>query len=105
MILTSSFSQPQSRSRCGRAYGRSIPTAAVLILLQASFDEGAEDNWALDRESVEGESVEGDDLYDDEAQAEDMAPARSLIRNNWEMPTNDAEAGPAADISVLYTVF
>jgi len=61
---------------------------------QASFDEDAEDNWALDRESVEG-----DDLYDDEAQAEDMAPARSLIRNNWEMPTNDAEAGPAADIS------
>lgn len=81
------------------AYGRSIPTA-VLILLQASFDEGAEDNWALDRESVEG-----DDLYDDEAQAEDIAPARSLIRNNWEMPTNNAEAGPAADISVLDTVF
>jgi hypothetical protein len=58
---------------------------------QASFDEGPEDNWGLDNQNL----VEGDDLYDDAE--EDVAPARSLIRNNWQ--TNDAEAGPAVDIS------
>jgi len=57
---------------------------------KASFDETAEDNWALDQDCVEG-----DDLYEDSAA--DQAPARSLIRNNWQ--TNDAEARPTVDIS------